>query len=833
MVDFNELGSCHEGADLYSMIAMQARRYGDSPAILSPGKKHLGYAGMALHLAAIGRQFRALGLMRTDRVAIVVKERPQACLAYLSAAAHCIAVPLDPNATAAELTKTLRRIKARAVIGSPSLPALEEASKAANITLLRLTPDPETAALFSLPACDGQAAASDAENPSADAIAAILMSSGTTSEPKAIPLSHRIVLARGRRVATHLQLTQGDVCLSFRPTHLTSTLSVSLASVLVSGSAVVLPDGFDVDRFFTDLVDFDVTWFNAGPAHSSAILDRAPMHDDALTKSRLRFVRSSSTSLDPAMQSRIEALFGVPCIQSYSSTETGPIACNPLPPAIRRPGTVGVAMGSEIRICAADGTELPPGSEGEIRLRGPLVFAGYDEDPARTQAAFSDGWYKTGDLGRLDDLGYLTLCGRLNDVINRGGQKVSPVEVETVLTQHPAVADAVCFPQKHPTLGSVPAAAVVVRAGFPFDPAEILHFLRDRLSSYKLPVRIVQCDVVPRGPVGKILRNDASVAFAALNDTVISQPAIVPTAEVALSRHLAMLWAGVLGQADVDLDTDFFTLGGDSLRAVNLLLDVEELTGVHLDLEDMAGLASSVNAMAALIRKRRAMTPTANVREPSASEFADVLRKLAETMSGWGRVNVGRAVPATVLNPKGPLPPLFWCFNAPHEAPALAQEFGPDQPLVILRSLNSIVTDGAARRAMEPGLGRLYATEIARLQPAGGLRLGGNCQGARIMEDTARALVEMGRKVDVLAVLEHEPVHPCTYPLAMFFGAESTRHNPFLLRHRPEQDWARLHGEVAWDIIPGSHGQFFRDPFVKSFGARLKARLQAINASAT
>lgn len=613
----NEVSVNGAASDLRSMLLYRARVDGFAPAILERGKCPLDCAGLLEQVEKIGKHLRARGITRADRVAVVVSERAQACVAYLGAAAHAVAVPMNPAGTAEELAALMVRVNVKAVIASYGMPALDHAVAATDVLLMRLTPNTITSGLFSFPD-EGESKLGFDDLPAEPGtLAAILMSSGTTSTPKAIPLTHQHILRRGQCEAKNLRMTPADVCLNFRPTHLTSNLSVSFISVLMSGGAVMLPNQFDADGTFADIADFGVTWFNAGPAHYKALITAADRDPKALSNSRLRFTRSSSTPLEPPLQDRVEALFGVPCLQNYATTETGLIACNPLPPRERRPGTVGIPTGCELRICDDDGQVLPVGSEGEIVVRGPLVFDGYDGDRTLNAVSFTHGWFRTGDLGRIDDAGYLVLSGRRHDVINRGGQKVSPIEVEAGLCRHPSVADAVCVPQTHPTLGSVPVAAVVIHEDHIFDPQAILLSLREIMPAFKLPARLVACEKVPRDPVGKILRDQATAAFGTspLSNTaapqVVSKAPTATAVETSLNRYLAALWAHTLGVGDVDRDTDFFTLGGDSLQALGLLMEVEELTGTQLEVDDMAGRAATVNAMAAQILLKRTQHSTA------------------------------------------------------------------------------------------------------------------------------------------------------------------------------------------------------------------------------
>jgi acyl-CoA synthetase (AMP-forming)/AMP-acid ligase II len=237
------------------------------------------------------------------------------------------------------------------------------------------------------------------------------------------------------------------------------------------------------------------------------LLELAPRHRAAIEASRLRFIRSSSSSLPGPVMQALEAAFGVPVIESYGMTEAShQMASNPLPPRARFPGCVGLAAGPEVAIMDEDGALLPPGGLGEVVIRGRNVTAGYENNPAANAGAFANGWFRTGDQGILDSDGYLRLTGRLKELINRGGEKLSPLEVDEVLSDHPAVAQCLTFAMPHDKLGEEVAAAVVLRAGMAAKDTELREFCSARLTAFKVPRKIVFLEEIPKGATGKLMR---------------------------------------------------------------------------------------------------------------------------------------------------------------------------------------------------------------------------------------------------------------------------------------------------------------------------------------
>lgn len=340
-----------------------------------------------------------------------------------------------------------------------------------------------------------------------DDTALVLHASGTTSRPKIVPLSHRNLLASARHVAAALALGPDDTCLNVMPLfHIHGLVAATLASLAAGGQASCSP-GFNALRFFAWLDEVRPTWYTAVPSMHQAVLARADRNPDALSRCRLRFIRSSSASLPPQVMAELERVFRAPVIEAYGMTEAAhQMASNPLPPRPRRPGSVGVAAGPEIAVLDEAGRVLGAGEVGEVAIRGPNVTAGYEANPEANARAFTRGWFRTGDQGVLDEDGYLRLTGRLKELINRGGEKVSPLEVDEVLMDHPAVQQVVTFAVPDAVLGEEVAAAVVLRAGKAATERELRDFCGKRLAAFKVPRRVVLLDEIPKGPTGKLQR---------------------------------------------------------------------------------------------------------------------------------------------------------------------------------------------------------------------------------------------------------------------------------------------------------------------------------------
>jgi acyl-CoA synthetase (AMP-forming)/AMP-acid ligase II len=288
--------------------------------------------------------------------------------------------------------------------------------------------------------------------------------------------------------------------------HIHGLVAPVLAS-LASGACVVCTPGFNALKFFSWLDQVEPTWYSAVPTMHQAIIQRAGRNTESVARSRLRFIRSSSSSLPPQVFHELEQTFGVPVVEAYAMTEAShQMTCNQLPPGQRKPGTVGPAAGPEVAVMDDYGNLLSAGAVGEIVIRGPNVTPGYENNPDANAKSFTNGWFRTGDQGSMDQDGFVTLTGRLKEIINRGGEKISPKEVDEVLMDHPAVQQVVTFAVPHEKLGEEVAAAVVLREGAAATPAEIKEFAAERLADFKVPRTVLLMDEIPKGPTGKLRR---------------------------------------------------------------------------------------------------------------------------------------------------------------------------------------------------------------------------------------------------------------------------------------------------------------------------------------
>ena len=479
-----------------------------APALGAEQRDSLAYDRLRALCRKTAGSLAAWGIGRGDRVAIVLPNGPEMAAAFVAIASCATTAPLNPAYRAEEFRFYLSDLGADALIVERGVesPARQVAADL-GVPVIELSSESGgPAGAFALTG-NGGAGAADAATPGPDDIALILHTSGTTSRPKIVPLSQRNICTSARNIAQTLALTPADRCLNIMPLFHIHGLIGAVLSSLGAGASVWCAPGFNALRVFAWMAEATPTWYSAVPTMHQAILSRAARNRDAIEKAGLRFIRSSSSSLPPQVMVALEETFDCPVIESYGMTEAAhQMASNPLPPAARKPGTVGIAAGPEIAVLDGANRLVPPAAVGEVCIRGANVTTGYEASPEANAEAFAGGWFHTGDLGLLDADGYLTITGRIKEIINRGGEKISPREVDEVLLDHPAVAQAVTFALPHDKLGEEVAAAIVPAGGDGVDERALRDFAAERLADFKVPRRIIVLEEIPKGATGKVQR---------------------------------------------------------------------------------------------------------------------------------------------------------------------------------------------------------------------------------------------------------------------------------------------------------------------------------------
>lgn len=568
---------------LHERLERLARAAPGADAIVVPGRGRLDRQGLARQIRIVAAHLARLGLGHGDRVVVALLDSPMAATAFLGVSAVTAAAPLNPQYRPAEFEFYFGRLApACVVVAAGAGGAAREVALSMGIRVLEIVTERGDA-----PGAFRFAGAFEGDGPvqpppAAQDVALVLHTSGTTDLPKRVPLTHANLAVAVDQVSVSLGLRDDDRCLHVLPMFHVGGLVDNIAAPLAAGGAIVGARGYSVDAFYEALDLGAPTWTQLVPPMLVEVLDHADRHAGVVARRGLRFVRSVSAPLPRPLLERFEARYGVPVVEIYGMTETtGVITSNPFPVGTRKPGSVGVSAGPRIAIVDADGRALPRGAVGEVRVSGGCVMRGYGDAADAPGLGLVDGWLATGDAGYLDDGGYLFLVGRYKEMINRGGEKVLPREIDDAIADHPAIADAAAFGVPHPTLGEDVAIAVVARPGAVIDRASIVTHLARRLAYFKVPRTIHVVETIPRSASGKVQRLRLAEALGA-NDGAPAAAAAYVAPATPVAAAIALLWRDVLGVARVGADDDFFVLGGDSLKAASFLARFEAACGVAI-----------------------------------------------------------------------------------------------------------------------------------------------------------------------------------------------------------------------------------------------------------
>ena len=488
----------------------------DRTALIAPEQGiRLTYGGLRKQVQDVASALAAAGVKQGDRIGMALPNGIPNIVAFLAASIAGTAAPLNPAYKEEEFKFYLDDTNAKVLLLPPE--GIDEARRAAGSTVPILTVEMDANGTVSLA---GLAAGAPVAMPPLGDTALVLHTSGSTGRPKRVPLSHANLSISAGNVARSYALTSDDVALCVMPLFHVHGLVASTLATLSTGGTVVVPTKFSPLSFWGVAQDVGATWYSAVPTIHQLLLARVkPGAPKPAGASKLRFIRSCSASLPPQVMHDLEAAFGAPVLEAYGMTEAAhQMSSNPLPPAPHLPGSVGIGTDVKITIRDAEGKVLAPGERGEVCIQGPNVITGYENNPEANATAFFEGtWFRTGDQGTLDANGYLMLTGRLKEMINRGGEKISPREIDEVLLAHPSVAEAVCFGAPHPTWGEEVAAAVQLKE--PVSEADLLAFCKERLADFKRPKKIHITDAIPRTATGKIQRRIVAQHYAQQQQT--------------------------------------------------------------------------------------------------------------------------------------------------------------------------------------------------------------------------------------------------------------------------------------------------------------------------
>ena len=472
--------------------------------LTSEKNEKLSYGEFKIFNEKISRQLAAKNIINSDRAAIVLPNGPLMASSFLSISSYMSAAPLNPSYKQEEFEFYLDDLKPKFLLVEPNSKSLAViAAKNLNIPVFEMKiSDNQPLGTFEL--FDKE---TDYKNPNDYDEALVLHTSGTTSRPKIVPLSNLNIFTSAVNISKSLKLTADDHCLNIMPLfHIHGLIAVLSASAKV-GASVCASNGFNALKFLDLAETQNITWYSGVPTMHQAILLRAQKNSDKAKKLNLRFIRSSSASLPPAIFEQLNDIFQTPVIEAYGMTEaTHQMASNPLPPAIQKPGLVGMPAGPEICIMNDKNEKLSQGEIGEICIKGDNVTNGYENNPEANKQSFVNDWFRTGDEGFFDEDGYLKISGRLKEIINKGGEKISPLEVDNILMDFPPIDQALCFGYKDKMLGEDIAVAIKLKENKSCTEDDIKSYANEKLAKFKIPKKIFIVEDIPKGATGKLQR---------------------------------------------------------------------------------------------------------------------------------------------------------------------------------------------------------------------------------------------------------------------------------------------------------------------------------------
>ena len=567
----------------FNLIAEQSRKHPDRIAIQALDRQPLSYSHLCEHIQGIAATLNSFGIGRNDRVAIVLPNGPEMATACMAVATCATCAPLNPEYKTGEFEFFLSDLDAKLLlIQSDIKTPVRDVAQAMGIPILEVNSSNNSeAGLFNLKAKMNPSSAKQAKFAQPDDIALVLHTSGTTSQPKIVPLSQRNICATVANVSQSLALEPHDICLNVMPLfHIGGLVDLLITPLAVGGSVICTPN-FSVPTFTRYLDQFRPTWCQVVPTMIQEILSYTEGSSlDLIKNSSLQYIRSVAAALPTQLLKDFEHTFNIPIIEVYGMTETTAlITTNPLPPNKRKLGSVGIAAGPEVKIINESGKFMQANQSGEVVVRGENVMQGYENLPETNAEAFTNSWFHTGDLGYIDEENYLFLTGRLKEIINRGGEKISPSEVDDVLFTHPAIAEAATFSVPHDSLGEDVAVAVVLKKGTTLTKEELISYLGTKLAYFKVPRIVFFLDQIPKTASGKLQRKAlAETLNLTTSASTTLRPALVAP-ESPLAIMLADMWSKALKVDPIGIHDNFFDLGGDSLKAATFINELQEKWG--------------------------------------------------------------------------------------------------------------------------------------------------------------------------------------------------------------------------------------------------------------
>jgi amino acid adenylation domain-containing protein len=599
---------------LFTIISQQAENNPHKIAIIdSLSKQSFTYLQLKNHTESIVINLQNLGYSSTDRIATLLHEGIEMALMFLAISHFATHIPMNPAYQKEEVISYLEILNCQTLIvdGNTDLETIKLAKqKGFKVLQLEFKVNQKTIG-FSLKEEKIASSLINNNNTNTSNTVLILLTSGTTSQPKIVPLTHTNINTATKNICETLQLTSEDCTIAVMPFFHIHGLSTLFATILSGGSIICLPE-FTTEYFALSFQEFQPTWYSASPTIHQVILDYLNNNPEIIKHSKLRFIRSASAPMSVKLIEALEKLLQIPFIESYGMTEASPqIASNRF--NHRKLGSVGQPINVEVGIISEDGHFFSEGETGEIVVRGENIINGYENNTLANEQSFIDGWFKTGDLGYLDEEGYLFITGRCKDIINHGGEKISPQEIETVLLNHPAVADVLCFPIPHPVLGENVGAVITLQSGFEtaddFFKRQLIQIIREfvaqKLTYFKVPQTILIVPNIPKSLNGKIKRNNLAEKYclAGIKNNLSAEKPDYNSLTL-VEKELVKIYSEVLKIDNININDNFFSLGGDSLNATQIITRINNIFQVNITIVNLFA-KQTIKNLAKLIKQKQ------------------------------------------------------------------------------------------------------------------------------------------------------------------------------------------------------------------------------------
>jgi acyl-CoA synthetase (AMP-forming)/AMP-acid ligase II/acyl carrier protein len=800
-------------SSIKSLLYSLANQYQDKPALHSLQSTTTSYQQLFDLVDHQGQILSNSGIKPDTRVAVILPQGPMMATVCLTMMSTAVCVPLNPAFTPAELEYYFESSGVDALIALESFsPAACKLAQSKGITLIRVVELNEYSGQFEF-TLDEPVTLTEPIFNNSKSTALVLHTSGSTSRPKTVPLSEQNLLKSINNLVESLALDENDQCINMMPLfHIGALLDLILAPLSKGGSIILCPDMTN-DSFIKAMEQYHPSWFQSVPTFFSSLTNDERVNQDWLSElSSIRFIRSVSSALPNRLFHELETLFDCPLIEIYGMTETsGVITSNPLPPGMRKQGSVGIPAGNKVKILNSNGKPVKTLEHGQVFVSGRNVMSGYENLPANHN--FHQGWFATGDEGYLDQQGYLFLVGRIKDIINRGGEKISPLEIDRIAEQYPAVDQAAAFAFQHPSLGEEIAIALVIKKGQEFIDHDFFSFLTGQLADYKIPKKLYRVKKLPRTAGGKLKRH----LLAESIDRLSSEPAVRKTApENELEILLAHIWSELLKVKQVYREDNFFKLGGDSLKAVVFFTELEN----RIKKEIPVSLLYQFPDLSSLAKTLADYDPEIS---PPIKHNDAILLSLSNLLATWQGTRQTELSLLVGRNVDGSQAPLFWAANASSVFDSLVKELGSDLPVYAMRSLYKTEYKNDQNNRY---IAQHYIHEIRAIQPRGPYQIGGFCEAGKIAFHVAKGLIRQGENVSTLIM--HERFVAENYPqrLAMITckpGLDSPLHKFYDAKKRWLQSYT---GELIHYTNPLKHHRTNQYPGIKILAAQIKKELK-------